>query len=300
MTATHANPAGASDRAGVRRAVESAWDGIAGHLREEAAWRAGREEIVPLPRYETRFRRDIPPRPIWLQAEFSSWGPILGSGGDVVGQNQTGDVFEQADAMIVAGGRALESLLAGIDWDDDEATGRVVEAAWTPPGGWRDGCRARLALIDSGSSAGDGTVPEGRSVGRPPGMSTEERLGDVLRRAMVGCEVVEHPPGGPGDRHDFDLRPHGKEIVARVEATRLTSETAENWSNTRQKPKTGAGTGPRHRWRARPSLSDPSGGAWRPLDGDKNERRDHRTELERHLIERIVWAVSACRWSNKQ
>ena len=269
----------------------SAWEEIAVHLREEAAWRAGSNGIEPASRYKAS---NSDKQFVLLEADFTVWEAMRNSAGEVYGQREHGDMFEQCEEMVEAGHNALESLLVRAG---DEAGPMALESSWPLGGGWREGCHVRLTLRDFRGSFDD--VEPLREQEFPAHLKqgsqrdpNKEYLGHVLGQVMAGYEVESVLESGHDPSHDLDLLESTGAVVARVECVSLTSRTGEHWLNTKKPLPQKTAKKLRFNWEARLSLSGPSENKWKALNADPGERKSRYVEFRDKLVKRIIWAES--------
>ncbi|MCQ3812385.1 MAG: hypothetical protein KTV68_17740 [Acidimicrobiia bacterium] len=233
-----------------------------------------------------------------LKATFASWRLKKNNEGQEFGQEHKGDVFEQAEEMIEAGRRAVDSMLAQMTSDQDK---NWYEERWPDKRGWRDGCYADLELrIVDGIDCSMYQPPKEAQVcgdeGRPDGLNPSERyLMSVLKRVMVGNEVVRHPEEGKGSTHDFDLLTADGLPVVRVECVELTNQAAKSWSRGGRDggcrdAKLSAKQKFNYQWEARITARNLSEEPWQTIHRQKTSRKKQLRVIEEKLAEIAVWA----------
>lgn len=270
---------GLEQGADIHRAANDAWDWVVEHLREESQWRAGRQGIEPLHRYEVTAPPHHAGDGVWisLKATLGSWRVMKNKWGQSFGQDWDGDVFEQVEPMIDAGRYALDLLLEKVAHDPAEC---FHSAQWPETEGWRDGCHMQLELSVQDLSALDGVGHSSLNPSETHEMAGDDAANDlnpsekylrhVLKPVMAGHRVVRHKKGGKGSTHDFDLLVPDGQPVARVECVELTNEAGRSWSQ-------GGGDGQRSElqlsWKANVTAQLSSGDQWRAIDQSKKKRR---------------------------
>lgn len=282
--------------------VREAWERIVEHLRAEADWRAGRD-VDQLSTY--RYSEPLSEGPSTsqssnLEANVSYCVETLDEDG-ISTTFEFGDVFEHVDMMVQLGEPLVGEIEQQVNQRHSVIAGQRINM--TPLASAKeDGSKISLHVNDRvlPHETRRFDSPSNNSDTSPPSScrSSEEICTSALQHILVGCHFRRRSPLEEGGSHDIDISvPGSDEPPVRVEITKLTSEMAEQWGKrTRSgRPRTVRTRSDelKYDWHASVNMTDTLfRPAWRSLVKNARRRRRIGAEIDRVLLEYVLWIES--------